>query len=334
MPAPYHRRLLGRRRASCHPLADALTRSAINAALGWAVVFGKLVVCVCFGDYTRGTVRRPAPASRSAQYAEVATVCGWRTSTTARPTARWCCCCTASRAGRSSTGRMMPVLAAAGLRAIAPDLVGFGRSDKPADPPTTPTPGTSSGCAPLAFDALDLREVTLVGQDWGGLIGLRLVAEHPDRFARVVAANTGLPTGDQPMPECGSGSGARCEHAPTARRRPARQRRLPDAACRTRCCAAYDAPFPDEASRPARGRCRPRADPPDDPASAANRAAWEALARFGRAVPGRVQRRDPITGGDGARTAAGVPGARGSTTRRSRAPGTSCRRTPASGWPR
>ncbi len=53
----------------------------------------------------------------------------------------------------------------------------------------------------LAFDHLDLRDVTLVGQDWGGLIGLRLVAEHPDRFARVVAANTGLPTGDFDMPE-------------------------------------------------------------------------------------------------------------------------------------
>ena len=53
----------------------------------------------------------------------------------------------------------------------------------------------------LVFDHLDLRDVTLVGQDWGGLIGLRLVAEHPDRFARVVAANTGLPTGDFDMPE-------------------------------------------------------------------------------------------------------------------------------------
>ena len=53
----------------------------------------------------------------------------------------------------------------------------------------------------LAFDELDLRRVTLVGQDWGGLIGLRLAAEHPDRFARIVVANTGLPTGDLPMPE-------------------------------------------------------------------------------------------------------------------------------------
>ena len=53
----------------------------------------------------------------------------------------------------------------------------------------------------LAFDVLDLRRVTLVGQDWGGLIGLRLAAEHPDRFSRIVVANTGLPTGDMPMPD-------------------------------------------------------------------------------------------------------------------------------------
>jgi haloalkane dehalogenase len=55
--------------------------------------------------------------------------------------------------------------------------------------------------APLAFDVVDLQRVTLVGQDWGGLIGLRLAAEHPDRFARIVVANTGLPTGDLPMPD-------------------------------------------------------------------------------------------------------------------------------------
>jgi haloalkane dehalogenase len=53
----------------------------------------------------------------------------------------------------------------------------------------------------LVLDVLDLREATMVGQDWGGLLGLRLVAEHPDRFASVVASNTGLPTGDQPMPD-------------------------------------------------------------------------------------------------------------------------------------
>src|SRR5208283_2111642 len=91
---------------------------------------------------------------------------------------------------------MVPVLSDAGLRSVAPDLVGFGRSDKP-------TPRTEYTFArhvewmrSLLFDRLDLSGITLVCQDWGGLIGLRLVGEHPERFARVVAANTFLPTGD------------------------------------------------------------------------------------------------------------------------------------------
>lgn len=93
----------------------------------------------------------------------------------------------------------MRVLAAAGVRAIAVDLVGFGRSDKPVETTEHSYARHVEWVRALAFDVLDLLDVTLVGQDWGGLIGLRLVAENPDRFARVVAANTGLPTGDQPM---------------------------------------------------------------------------------------------------------------------------------------
>src|SRR5690242_2661023 len=96
---------------------------------------------------------------------------------------------------------VMPVLAEAGLRAIAPDLIGFGRSDKPAEPGDHSYARHVEWVRAFAFDALDLTGVTMVGQDWGGLIGLRLVAEHPERFTRVVAANTGLPTGAQPMPD-------------------------------------------------------------------------------------------------------------------------------------
>ena len=92
--------------------------------------------------------------------------------------------------------KVMPVLADAGLHAIAADLVGFGRSDKPAEIGDHSFARHVEWIRALAFDHLDLRGLTIVGQDWGGLIGLRLVAEHPDRFARVVAANTGLPTGD------------------------------------------------------------------------------------------------------------------------------------------
>src|SRR5436305_5822137 len=97
--------------------------------------------------------------------------------------------------------KVMPVLAAAGLRAIAPDLVGFGRSDKPADIADHTYARHVAWVQALAFQVLDLTGVTLVGQDWGGLIGLRLVAEQPRRFARVVAANTGLPTGAEQMPD-------------------------------------------------------------------------------------------------------------------------------------
>ena len=96
--------------------------------------------------------------------------------------------------------KVMRVLADAGLRVIAADMIGFGRSDKPAEMSDHSFARHVEWMRALAFDALGLTGLTLVGQDWGGLIGLRLVTEHPDRFARVVAANTGLPTGHQAMP--------------------------------------------------------------------------------------------------------------------------------------
>ena len=92
--------------------------------------------------------------------------------------------------------KMIPVLTAAGLRCIAPDLVGFGRSDKPTERADYTYARHVEWMRAALFDALDLHDVTLVCQDWGGLIGLRLVGEHPDRFARVVTANTFLPTGE------------------------------------------------------------------------------------------------------------------------------------------
>ena len=88
--------------------------------------------------------------------------------------------------------KMIPVLAAAGHRVVAPDLVGFGRSDKP--PRVTDYSYARHVAWLRAFvEALDLRGVTLICQDWGGLVGLRVVAEVPERFARVVASNTALP---------------------------------------------------------------------------------------------------------------------------------------------
>ena len=93
--------------------------------------------------------------------------------------------------------KMIPVIGAAGHRVIAPDLVGFGRSDKPVRREDY-TYQRHVDWMRGVLERLDLRRITLVCQDWGGLIGLRLAAEQPERFARIVAANTFLPTGDRP----------------------------------------------------------------------------------------------------------------------------------------
>ena len=175
---------------------------------------------------------------------------------------------------------MIPVLADAGLRVVAPDLVGFGRSDKPTEATDHSYARHVEWVRALAFDTLGLRDVTLVGQDWGGLIGLRLVAEHPDRFARVVAANTGLPTGDVDMPEVWWRFRRAVEKAPALD-----VPRLVASGCRRppspAVLAAYGAPYPDESYKVG-PRVMPTLVPtrPDDPASAANRAAWAVLSEL------------------------------------------------------
>jgi haloalkane dehalogenase len=203
------------------------------------------------------------------------------------------------------------VLAAAGLRVIAADLVGFGRSDKPSEVADHSYARHVEWVRALAFDRLDLTGLTLVGQDWGGLIGLRLAAEHPGRFARVVAANTGLPTGDQPMPEIWWRFREVVLTAPelTVSRlvQSGCRRPLPDAVL-----AAYDAPFPD-ASFMAGVRAMPRLVPtaPDDPATEANRAAWQRLAEWDKPFLVAFSDSDPITGGMAPILKRAVPGAAG-----------------------
>ncbi|HJQ45144.1 MAG TPA: haloalkane dehalogenase [Amycolatopsis sp.] len=193
--------------------------------------------------------------------------------------------------------QVLPVLADAGLRAIAPDLVGFGRSDKPADMAAHSFARHVEWMRAFAFDALDLRDVTLVGQDWGGLIGLRLVAEHPDRFSRVVAANTGLPTGDHDMPEEWWAFRRAVEKAPILD-----IGRLVQSGCKTKLDehvrAAYDAPFPNEMYKAA-PRVMPTLVPtrPDDPATEDNRRAWAALSEMDLPFLCAFSDGDPITGG-------------------------------------
>jgi haloalkane dehalogenase len=191
---------------------------------------------------------------------------------------------------------MMPTLAAAGLRAIAPDLVGFGRSDKPTRLDDHSYTRHVEWVRFLVEDVLDLSGVTLVGQDWGGLIGLRLAAERPKRFARLVAANTGLPTGDHPMPEVWHRFREAIQKAPEVD-----IGRFVQAGCRRPITeevrAGYDAPFPDETYKAA-ARAMPGLVPitPGDPATEANRAAWAALAASSTPALVAFSDGDPITG--------------------------------------
>ncbi|MGQ0576594.1 MAG: haloalkane dehalogenase [Pseudonocardia sp.] len=208
---------------------------------------------------------------------------------------------------------MIPVLAGAGLRVIAPDLIGFGRSDKPAEVADHSYARHVEWVRALAFDVLDLRDVTLVGQDWGGLLGLRLAAEHPDRFARVVAANTGLPTGDHDMPDVWWQFRRAVEKAEQLD-----VGRLVQSGCRTRLTAAvraaYDAPFPAEELK-AGPRAMPTLVPtrPDDPATEANRAAWAALRDSDLPLLCAFSDGDPITAAMGPILQRTMPGARGRT---------------------
>jgi len=207
--------------------------------------------------------------------------------------------------------KMIPVLTAERLQIVAPDLVGFGRSDKPFERSDYTYARHVEWMRELLFDRLHLTDVTLVGQDWGGLIGLRLVGEHPGRFARVVAANTFLPTGDtspgdaffnwqrfsQEVEVFPTGfivnSGCVTDLAPEVR-------------------AAYDAPFPDESFK-AGARAFPMLVPssPDDPAHDANVAAWVGLAAFPRPFLTAFGDSDPITKGSDRALQERIAGAQG-----------------------
>jgi haloalkane dehalogenase len=206
---------------------------------------------------------------------------------------------------------VLRVLVDAGLRVVAPDLVGFGRSDKPAEITDHSYARHIEWTRSLVLDVLDLRDVTLVGQDWGGLIGLRLAVADPGRFARIVAANTGLPTGDLPMPE----SWLRFREA--VRTAPGFDiARSVQSGCRTvlpdEVRAAYDAPFPDESYK-AGPRAMPGLVPaePDDPEAPANRLAWDALRQWSKPFLVAFSDQDPITGPMAPLFAQLVPGARG-----------------------
>jgi haloalkane dehalogenase len=206
--------------------------------------------------------------------------------------------------------RVIPPVRDAGFRCIAPDLAGFGRSDKPIDLDWYSYDTHTASITALVAE-LDLYDATVVVHDWGGPIGLRVAADNPDRITRIVVLDTGLFTGRQPMTDAWM----------TFRAFVQRTEDLPVGLLVRRAClndpgdeviAAYDAPFPDD-SYTAGARQFPMLVPsqPDDPASAANRAAWEVLERWDKPFLTAFSDGDPITRGADRVFQARVPGAAG-----------------------
>ena len=206
---------------------------------------------------------------------------------------------------------MIPALVAAGHRVIAPDLVGFGRSDKPSEQSDYTFGRHVDWMAELLFDQLDLRDITFFGQDWGGLVGLRLVGAAPERYARVVVGNTGLPTGDNPPNKAFL---AWQSFSQTSPQFPIGM--IVNGGCTTDLApdviAAYDAPFPDDTYK-AGARIFPSLVPTstDDPARADNLAAWEVLDRFERPFLCAFSDADPVSKGGERAFIGRVPGTAG-----------------------
>ena len=207
--------------------------------------------------------------------------------------------------------KTIPPIVAAGYRCVAPDLVGLGRSDKPSRLEDYSVERHVEWMRAALFDRLDLRDVNLLCQDWGGIIGLRLVAEHPQRFASVVAANTGMPTGQTPVSE-------------DLRKWPEIARQMPEfpvgrmvsmgctGGLTDAEIAAYDAPFPDESYKAA-AKSFPALIPitPDNPAVPDQLRAWESLDRFDRPLLCAFSDMDPFNKGGNKALEKRVPGAQG-----------------------
>jgi len=179
--------------------------------------------------------------------------------------------------------KMIPVLAAAGFRVLAPDLIGFGKSDKWTEQKSYSYQKHIDWVTSFLIQ-LDLKAVTLFGQDWGGLIGLRLVAAMPERFAGIVASNTILPTGQGVVPDAFYQWRAYSQKSPDLNIgkviRSGTVKPMPD-----EVAAAYDAPFPSEEYK-AGARIFPTLVPVEekDPEAIQNKKAWQALMQWEKPV--------------------------------------------------
>ena len=204
----------------------------------------------------------------------------------------------------------VPELVAAGLRAVVPDLVGFGRSDKPAVTAHYSFRSHVEWLSAFA-DAVGIADAVVVGQDWGGLVGLRLLAERPGFAAAYVAVNHGFPTGDMPPNEAFR---SWLDYSQAVAALPVGKIVL-DGCVTDRgdaVRAAYDAPYPDESYK-AGARIFPALVPirPDDPASEAVRAARTVLAEWDRPFLTVWGDQDPVARGADEMFQGLVPGAKG-----------------------
>ena len=205
---------------------------------------------------------------------------------------------------------MIPILVRAGYRTIAPDLVGFGRSDKPTEKED------HTYCKHVSWiskwvNMLDLKRITLFCQDWGSLIGLRVAIENQERFNRIVLSNGGLPTGEQKMGK------AFLDWQHFSKTSPkfdvgnliqsATVNNLPKDVLK-----AYDAPFPDDTFK-AGARILPSLVPTskDDPEHEANKKAWEEFFKWNKPFLTAFSDSDPITRGGDKFFQKNIPGARG-----------------------
>jgi haloalkane dehalogenase len=207
---------------------------------------------------------------------------------------------------------MVPVLANAGYRCIVPDLIGFGRSDKPTSMDVHTYKFHVDAIATMVND-LGFNNMTFFGQDWGGLIGLRVVAENPSLFARVVIGNTGLPTGTDGIGDSSAFMAWKKMNQGMIDRGDipvgnmvAGQAKDPSVK------AAYDAPFPDPTYK-AGALIMPQRVPvnPDDPARAAQEAAWKVFHQWKKPFLTAFSDGDPITGGGDKKFQDEIPGAKG-----------------------
>ena len=204
--------------------------------------------------------------------------------------------------------KMIPVLAAAGHRVIAPDLIGFGKSDKPTVVSDYSYAGHVNWIRQF-IETLDLNDITLFCQDWGSLIGLRVAAENERRFARIALGNGFLPIGDEEFPRAFKIWRAFARWSPWFPiGRIIQSGTIIELSKKE--MAAYDAPFPS-AKYKAGARAFPRLVPttPDNPASDANRRAWDEFERWDKPFLTTFSNRDPITRGGDRPFQRKVPGA-------------------------